>query len=458
MFAALSLFNHKEENGFRQWVYQLRNEPNTLELADSYRSCQLLESETSHIAAMGTPRKSKGIYPVWNGENHIPIPSLRFGWYALCASRAQESEGKLRARFKTGSVVFDKHCGTWRLLQWVDGKRRSQTIGTKRQYPTKKAAQEAAAQLQPVQPSIITSLTVSKLIEFYRKERMPQRFSTRYSYDQWLTNHVIPKWGEDSITDLQPRDVELWLHSLSLSPKSRVHIRGVLQQLWEFAMWRGEVPTQRNPMELVVIRGATKRTNPPRSLTFEEFQKFVAQLSEPFRTMSLLCLCLGLRISECLALKWADVDWLTGKISVERGIVRQRVSEVKTTGSRKRLSIDGTLLEVLKAWKQISQFSNEGDWIFSSPVQLGRLPWSYPRVWGIFQKAAEAAKVGKLATHTMRHSYRSWLDAVGTPIAVQQKLMRHADVRTTMNVYGDIVTDQESEAHSKIVGLALQNA
>jgi len=35
-------------------------------------------------------------------------------------------------------------------------------------------------------------------------------------------------------------------------------------------------------------------------------------------------------------------------------------------------------------------------------------------------------------THTLRHSYRSWLDAVGTTIAVQQKLMRHADIRTTM--------------------------
>ena len=39
----------------------------------------------------------------------------------------------------------------------------------------------------------------------------------------------------------------------------------------------------------------------------------------------------------------------------------------------------------------------------------------------------------------MRHSYRSWLDAVGTPVAVHQKLMRHADIRTTMNIYGDIV-------------------
>jgi integrase len=55
----------------------------------------------------------------------------------------------------------------------------------------------------------------------------------------------------------------------------------------------------------------------------------------------------------------------------------------------------------------------------------------------------------------MRHSYRSWLDAVGTPLAVQQKLMRHSDIRITMNVYGDVVTDQEAQAHSKIVDLAL---
>ena len=109
-------------------------------------------------------------------------------------------------------------------------------------------------------------------------------------------------------------------------------------------------------------------------------------------------------------------------------------------------------------WKQTTQFSATEDWVFASPTRLGRLPWSYPRVWGVFQEAAEEAKVGKLATHTMRHSYRSWLDAVGTPIAVQQKLMRHADIRTTMNIYGDVVTNQESEAHSKIVGLALPRA
>src|SRR6185369_10410791 len=117
--------------------------------------------------------------------------------------------------------------------------------------------------------------------------------------------------------------------------------------------------------------------------------------------------------------------------------------------------IDAEMLERLKTWKQTSQFMADADWMFASPARIGRNPWSYPRVWQVFQDAAEDARIGKLGTHTMRHSYRAWLDAVGTPIAVQQKLMRHADIRTTMNVYGDVVTDEMAQAHSKVVRLAL---
>jgi len=93
--------------------------------------------------------------------------------------------------------------------------------------------------------------------------------------------------------------------------------------------------------------------------------------------------------------------------------------------------------------------------MFASPVQLGRLPWSYDQVWRVYQKAAKAADIGSLGTHSLRHTYRTWLDSVGTPVGVQQRLMRHADIRTTMNVYGDAVTADMAEAHGKIVSLVL---
>jgi integrase len=58
----------------------------------------------------------------------------------------------------------------------------------------------------------------------------------------------------------------------------------------------------------------------------------------------------------------------------------------------------------------------------------------------------------------MRQTYRSCLDAVGTPIAMQQKLMRHADIRTTMNIYGDVVADAMAQAHGKVVRMAIPRA
>jgi integrase len=106
-------------------------------------------------------------------------------------------------------------------------------------------------------------------------------------------------------------------------------------------------------------------------------------------------------VSERLALRWSDVDWLSGKLNVERGIVNQIVDDVKT--------------------------------------------------------AADSG-IGPLGTHAFRHTCRSWLDAVGTPIAVQQKLMRHSDIRTTINIYGSVVTDEMGKAGSRVVGLALRSA
>jgi integrase len=42
------------------------------------------------------------------------------------------------------------------------------------------------------------------------------------------------------------------------------------------------------------------------------------------------------------------------------------------------------------------------------------------------------------------------LDAVGTPVGVQQKLMRHADIRTTMNIYGDAATADMRKASDAV--------
>jgi integrase len=48
-----------------------------------------------------------------------------------------------------------------------------------------------------------------------------------------------------------------------------------------------------------------------------------------------------------------------------------------------------------------------------------------------------------------------WIDLATITVGVQQKLMLHADIRTTTNMYGDRASADMREAHSKIVQSAL---
>jgi integrase len=353
--------------------------------------------------------------------------------------------------------VQDKRDKMWRFFWWEEGVRRSKVIG---RFTTKAAAWKAAKPLRDrlekqTQEAKSDAPTVKTLVEHYRAEKMPTRHDTRGGYESWLRVYILPKWGESRITDLQARPVEMWLESLSLAPKSKVHIRGILNAMWNFAMWKQDVPMQVNPMSLVRVKGASKRLRKPRSLTVEQFRSLLLHLKEPFKTLALMCVCFGLRIGEALALKWADVDWLNGTLRVERGIVQQVVDDVKTDDSRKTLTISNDLLNVLKAWKQATQFSEPENFIFASPFQIGRLPYSYRCVWERLDTASKAAGMGHVSTHAFRHSCRMWIDSIGAPVGVQQKLMRHSDIRTTMNIYGDVATNDMREAHVKIVGLAL---
>ena len=53
-------------------------------------------------------------------------------------------------------------------------------------------------------------------------------------------------------------------------------------------------------------------------------------------------------------------------------------------------------------------------------------------------------------------AHRSFLDVTGAPIGVQQKLMRHAQVSTTMDVYRNALMESKRQANSKVVQMVLR--
>src|SRR5260370_30787887 len=89
----------------------------------------------------------------------------------------------------------------------------------------------------------------------------------------------------------------------------------------------------------------------------------LSRLAPLERTLVLLAASTGLRISELLALKWKDVDFLRKELHVTRAIYRQVVGRCKTENSQKALPIDDCTLQDLLAWWQATPFKGLDDWV-----------------------------------------------------------------------------------------------
>ena len=283
---------------------------------------------------------------------------------------------------------------------------------------------------------------------------MPERYSTRAAYKSYINNQIRPRWEHVALSAVKPMAVEDWLRGLSLAPKTKSHVRSLMHTIFQCAE-RWEL-IDKNPIKLVRVRGGTKRLNTPRVLAPQQFQTLLQLVREPYRTMVLVAGCLGLRVSEILALQWGDFDLVGNTLLVQRSVVHGRVDDVKTEYSRDRVPLDEALADVLLQHKKRSAPTPEG-WLFPNPA-TGR-PYHQEEIQKKHIRAAGIAAGigGDIGWHTFRHSYRSWLDDTGAPLGVQKELMRHASIQTTMNVYGKAMTDSKRLAHGKVVEMVLKS-
>ena len=366
-----------------------------------------------------------------------------------------------RPRYQFGSVQRKpRQLGpdVW-VYRYIDsaGKKRSVEVGDLDHYPTKKQALQAAEHLRlSVNPdtAVQRGVTFGALLDRYDAEEMPARYSTSTAYRSYIRTHIRPKWAGYELGAVKAFAVELWLKTLSLAPKSKNHIKTIMGNVFECAMRWEMVPYGRNPMSLVRVPGCSKRRKAPRVLSAAECQKLLAHLqTEPYRTMLMVAMSLGLRCSEWAALQWQDVDFDAGTISINRAIVVNRVDEVKTAYSGKTLPLHPMLASALSEQRNRSLWTGPGDWIFANPQSGGTnpyQPWKYAAKK--MKEAAIKAGLGEgIGWHTFRHSYSSMLRDLQVDVKVQQELLRHADIRTTLNVYTQGVAENLRTANHLVV-------
>jgi len=339
--------------------------------------------------------------------------------------------------------------------------RRAVMVGTREEYPTESAARKAPVvqaillRLNAEQPAAPGAANFGAVIARYEQEEMPERYSTKAAYQSYIKNQIRPRWAETPMSAVKPMAVEDWLRNLTLAPKTKSHVRSLMHTIFQCAE-RWEL-IEKNPIKLVRVKGGTKRLKTPRVLAPEEFYSLLPFIREPYRTMVLVAGCLGLRVSEIVALQWRDFDFLGRTLLIQRSVVHGRVGDVKTEYSRDSVPLDTAVVEVLMLHKERACSTPEG-WLFANPVT--KKPYHQEEIQKKhIRKAGVAVGIGgDIGWHTFRHSYRSWLDETGAPLTVQKELMRHASIQTTMNIYGKAMTDSKRQAHSKVVEMVLNSS
>lgn len=165
----------------------------------------------------------------------------------------------------------------------------------------------------------------------------------------------------------------------------------------------------------------------------------------------------GLRIGECLALKYSDLEEsLTGNTLIninctlkrlpneEGELVLQRGS-TKTQSSKRRVVLCKEALEIINAQKKAHPNATKDDYIFVG--ETGN-PIHYRNVNRTLRCMLERAncKNQNISVHSLRHTFASFLVSNDVNIFTVSKLLGHSSIRTTETVYAEMLEKSNANA------------
>ena len=160
----------------------------------------------------------------------------------------------------------------------------------------------------------------------------------------------------------------------------------------------------------------------------------------------------GLRVGECLALTWDDIRWERRAVHIGKTLIRitnhrrmevQEGAKLFTSNRTIPLSTNAyALLEGLRA-----ETKDGHGYIFQG--KDGR-PLSYEVMRYQIQLACAQANVPYLGQHVFRHTFATNCYERGCDVKILSKLLGHADVTVTYNVYIHLFGDALEEMRSVV--------
>ena len=263
-----------------------------------------------------------------------------------------------------------------------------------------------------------------------------KEFLTYIQVEKGLARHTLESYRRDldrlqawavankkQTTELTRADLRKWIASLSregLAPTSIARIVSATRGFFKFLMLDGHIKS--HPAE--DLDTPQRFSYLPKFLTEDEINRLLAapdvSTEEGIRDRAVLEImyACGLRVSELVGLKHADVDLMAGLVVCHgKGNKERRVPLGKSAVH----------------WVQQYEAVKAGYGKPTSPfvfLHRGR-PFTRQIAWAMIKRHAESVGIKNVSPHTLRHSFATHLLQHGADSRSVQALLGHSDISTT---------------------------
>jgi len=280
---------------------------------------------------------------------------------------------------------------------------------------------------------------------------------------------ILPYFAEKDINSITPAEIINWQMTISkpyvtynkskrieksLSTAYKNKIYGYLKNFYNYAFIYHDITS--NPC--LKVQNFRKIGKKKEMLIWApaDFEKFIQCVDNKiFNAYFNLLYYSGLRPGEGIALKWDDLN--NNIIRVDETITRKltkeerktgmtwKLTSTKNTSSERNVDLPEKVAKQLINLKQSQVEYSEQNFIFG-----GLLPIADSSINRHKEKACKHSGVTKIRNHDFRHSHASLLISMGFDIVSIAKRLGHSDIKQTLNTYGHIMPNMQSEMAKKL--------
>jgi len=338
------------------------------------------------------------------------------------------------------------------------GKRRQKWFSG---FATKKEAERAMVEKiaeinrgDYVEPS---KMTVREFLNMWLLDEVkPNRKTTTYDlYRSLSKNHIIPEIGNIPLNKLTTIHIHRFSKSLldkGVSPTTTKFNIRIIKVALNWAVKMQLIP--KNPA--ANFQTSVKPAGSEMKVwTDQQVNQFLqAARGSKYYPAYYLAVSTGMRIGEILGLKWSDVDFDQGVISIRRILQRtseglKLVDQTKTTKSRRLINISPSTVEVLKKHRikqkeeMIKYNYRNADLVFTTrsgkPVE--------PRTFReYFATIVKKAGLPRIRFHDLRHTHATLLLQQGVHPKIVSERLGHTSISMTLDIYSHVIPSMQKEA------------